>query len=67
MMALCSKRSYRRGPDEFFDTDAKLSGIASIEEVLRAGAERAVFARLNGDQSNHGRQPRGAGCQPAAD
>jgi hypothetical protein len=57
-------------PDEFFvvgsgltvkmsrdpDTDARISGIASIEEVSRAGAEWAVSARLNGDQSNQGRQ-----------
>jgi hypothetical protein len=57
-------------PDEFFvvgsgltvkigrdpDTDARVSGIASIEEVSRAGAEWAVSARLNGDQSNQGRQ-----------
>ena len=38
------------------DTDARVSGIASIEEVSRAGAEWAVIARLNGDQSNQGRQ-----------
>jgi hypothetical protein len=57
-------------PDEFFvvgsgltvkmsrdpDTDGKTGGIASIEEVSRAGAEWAVSARLNGDQSNQGRQ-----------
>jgi hypothetical protein len=57
-------------PDEFFvvgggltvkmsrdpDTDAKTAGIASIEEVSRSGAEWAVSARLNGDQSNQGRQ-----------
>ncbi len=57
-------------PDEFFvvgsgltvkmsrdpDTDAQMSGIASIEEVSRAGAEWVVSARLNGDQSNQGRQ-----------
>jgi hypothetical protein len=57
-------------PDEFFvvgsgltvkmsrdpDTDAKMCGIASIEEVSRIGAEWAVSARLNGDQSNQGRQ-----------
>jgi hypothetical protein len=57
-------------PDEFFvvgsgltvkisrdpDTDARISGIASIEEVSRAGAEWGVSARLNGDQSNQGRQ-----------
>jgi len=57
-------------PDEFFvvgsgltvkisrdpDTDAKTAGIASIEEVSQAGADWAVSARLNGDQSNQGRQ-----------
>ncbi len=57
-------------PDEFFivgsgltvkisrdpDTDAKTAGIAGIEEVSRAGADWAVSARLNGDQSNQGRQ-----------
>ena len=57
-------------PDEFFvvgggltvkmsrdpDTDGKICGIASIEEVSRVGAEWAVSARLNGDQSNQGRQ-----------
>jgi hypothetical protein len=57
-------------PDEFFvvgsgltvrisrdpDTDSKVAGIASIEEVARAGADWAVTARLNGDQSNQGRQ-----------
>ncbi len=58
------------GPDEFFvvgsgltvkmsrdpDRDARIAGIASIEEVSRAGAEWVVTARLNGDQSNQGRQ-----------
>src|ERR1035441_1433825 len=57
-------------PDEFFvagggltvkmsrdpDTDGKICGIASIEEVSRVGVEWAVSARLNGDQSNQGRQ-----------
>jgi uncharacterized protein DUF5597 len=38
------------------DMDAKTGGIASIEEISRAGAEWAVSARLNGDQSNQGRQ-----------
>jgi len=38
------------------DTDAKVGGIASIEEISRAGTEWAVSARLNGDQSNQGRQ-----------
>jgi Domain of unknown function (DUF5597)/Beta-galactosidase len=58
------------GPDEFFvigigltvkisrnpDADAKVVGIASIEEVAKSGADWKVVARLNGDQSNQGRQ-----------
>jgi hypothetical protein len=57
-------------PDEFFavgsgltvkvsrdpDTDTRVAGIASIEEVSRSGSEWVVSARLNGDQSNQGRQ-----------
>lgn len=57
-------------PDEFFvvgsgltvkmsrdpDTDARIAGIASIEQVSRSGSEWVVSARLNGDQSNQGRQ-----------
>jgi hypothetical protein len=57
-------------PDEFFavgsgltvkmnrdpDTDIRLAGIASIEEVSMSGSEWVVSARLNGDQSNQGRQ-----------
>jgi len=57
-------------PDEFFvigcglivkvsrdpDTDDWIAGIASIEQVSRDGAGWAVTARLNGDQSNQGRQ-----------
>jgi hypothetical protein len=57
-------------PDEFFvvgigltvkmtrdpDTDTRIAGIASIEEVSRSAAGWAVTARLNGDQSNQGRQ-----------
>jgi hypothetical protein len=57
-------------PDEFFvvgsgltvkmsrdpDTDSRIAGIASIEEVSRSGPEWLVSARLNGDQSNQGRQ-----------
>lgn len=35
------------------ETDA---GIASIEELSRIGSEWNVGARLNGDQSNQGRQ-----------
>lgn len=57
-------------PDEFYvvgsgltvtmtrdpDVDARVAGIASIEEVSRAGSEWKVDRRLNGDQSNQGRQ-----------
>ena len=38
------------------DTDTRIAGIASIEEVSRSGSEWVVSARLNGDQSNQGRQ-----------
>jgi hypothetical protein len=38
------------------DVDARVAGIASIEEVSRLGAEWKVERRLNGDQSNQGRQ-----------
>jgi hypothetical protein len=58
------------GPDEFIvagsgltvrmsrdpDTDNQIAGIASIEQVSKAGSEWVVSARLNGDQSNQGRQ-----------
>jgi Domain of unknown function (DUF5597)/Beta-galactosidase len=58
------------GPDEFFvigtgltvkisrnpDADAKVAGIASIDEVVKDGARWKVVSRLNGDQSNQGRQ-----------
>jgi hypothetical protein len=45
--------SFARDPD----TDNKLSGIASIEEVRRdASGGWAIQRRLNGDQSNQGRQ-----------
>lgn len=37
------------------DTDDKLSGIASIEEVKRVDGNWSVLRRLNGDQSNQGR------------
>jgi hypothetical protein len=57
-------------PDEFFavgsgltaklskdpNTDARIAGIASIEEVSSSGAGWVVSAGLNGDQSNQGRQ-----------
>ena len=45
--------SFGRDPD----TDNKLGGIASIEEVSRnASGEWITLRRLNGDQSNQGRQ-----------
>lgn len=57
-------------PDEFYvvgsgltvtirrdpDMDARVAGIASIEEVSRSGSGWKVERRLNGDQSNQGRQ-----------
>jgi hypothetical protein len=57
-------------PDEFFavgsgltvkmsrdpDTDTRIAGIASIEEVSKSSSQWVVSARLNGDQSNQGRQ-----------
>ena len=44
--------SIRRDPD----VDARVAGISSIEEVSRSGTEWTVLRRLNGDQSNQGRQ-----------
>lgn len=58
------------GPNEFYvggsglsvsftrdpDTDSKLAGIASIEEVNRVNGEWVTLRRLNGDQNNQGRQ-----------
>jgi hypothetical protein len=38
------------------DTDSKIAGIGSVEQVSRSGAEWKVERRLNGDQSNQGRQ-----------
>ena len=38
------------------DTDSRVAGIASIEEVTRGAADWIVKFRLNGDQSNQGRQ-----------
>jgi hypothetical protein len=38
------------------DTDTQIAGIASIEEVSKLGSDWNVTARLNGDQSNQGRQ-----------
>ncbi len=57
-------------PDEFFiagcglsvsffrdpDVDSKLGGIASIEEVNRIDGNWITVRRLNGDQSDQGRQ-----------
>ncbi len=44
--------SIRRDPD----SDARVAGISSIEEVSRSGAGWTLLRRLNGDQSNQGRQ-----------
>ena len=44
--------SFARDPD----TDNKIGGIASIEEVNRSANDWIVVRRLNGDQSNQGRQ-----------
>jgi hypothetical protein len=58
------------GPDEFYlagfglsvsffrdsDVDGKESGIASIEEVNRVAGKWTTIRRMNGDQSNQGRQ-----------
>ena len=38
------------------DTDHQIAGIAAAEEVTQSGADWNVAARLNGDQSNQGRQ-----------
>ncbi len=38
------------------DTDSRTAGIASIEEVARTGSTWSILSRLNGDQSNQGRQ-----------
>jgi Domain of unknown function (DUF5597)/Beta-galactosidase len=38
------------------DTDDKTAGIASIEEVTRSNGTWATQRRLNGDQTNQGRQ-----------
>ncbi len=38
------------------DVDARVAGIGSIEEVGRSDADWKVLRRLNGDQSNQGRQ-----------
>ena len=44
--------SFARDPD----ADNKVSAIASIEEVIRVNGEWVTRRRLNGDQSNQGRQ-----------
>ena len=44
--------SFARDPD----TDNKIGGIASIEEVNRSANDWTVVRRLNGDQNNQGRQ-----------
>jgi len=38
------------------DTDSRIAGIASVEEVSRTDSGWSVIARLNGDQTNQGRQ-----------
>ena len=57
-------------PDEFYiigsgltvsitrdpDVDAKIAGIESVEEVSRASGKWVTERRLNGDQTNQGRQ-----------
>lgn len=57
-------------PDEFYlvgtgltvtirrdpDVDARVAGIDSIEEIFRQGGTWQTLRRLNGDQSNQGRQ-----------
>jgi hypothetical protein len=44
--------SFIRDPD----TDNKLGGIASVEEVSRVNGAWTTLGRLNGDQNNQGRQ-----------
>lgn len=44
--------SFQRDPD----TDNKVDGIASIEEVGRVNGAWTVLRKLNGDQNNQGRQ-----------
>lgn len=38
------------------DTDSRIAGIASIEQLSGAAPDWTITARLNGDQSNQGRQ-----------
>jgi hypothetical protein len=44
--------SFFRNPD----VDARVSGIASVEEVSRSNGNWTTLRRLNGDQTNQGRQ-----------
>jgi len=44
--------SFFRDPD----VDGKMSGIASVEEVARSNGTWTTLRRLNGDQTNQGRQ-----------
>jgi hypothetical protein len=44
--------SFHRDPD----SDAAIAGIASIEQVSRVRGEWQTDKRLNGDQTNQGRQ-----------
>ena len=38
------------------DTDSRVAGIASIEQVAKQNGKWITERRLNGDQSNQGRQ-----------
>jgi beta-galactosidase GanA len=38
------------------DVDGKIAGIASVEQVSRASGQWTIERRLNGDQTNQGRQ-----------
>jgi hypothetical protein len=44
--------SFYRDPD----VDAKISGITSVEEVARSNGAWTTIRRLNGDQTDQGRQ-----------
>jgi len=44
--------SFYRNPD----VDSEASGIASVEEVCRVDGNWITLRRLNGDQTNQGRQ-----------
>lgn len=61
---------FQASPDEFYvlgsgltvsisrdpDVDGGIAGIASVEEVSRSSGQWAIEKRLNGDQTNQGRQ-----------